>query len=811
MLENEKNSHLLIIEEPGFRKTITLDKASYTVGRHSDNDIVFASQKTSRYHATCVRRTDIKTNSFSYWILDGNLKGSRSRNGIFVNGKKCLVHELKHGDIIKFSNDVKARYHIVSSFAEISSNNQQVSQVEYNSPPSNNHRSKTLISKETVVAPYQQFEQLNDSELARLSSIGELSSQPIIEIDLNGNITYINSVAFITFKDITRKRLNHPLIKSLTEICNSNSISCIREIAIDNKLFKQHSHYLPENKIIRSYITDITQSKKIDKLIKNKSLIYAALLQRITDSVILIDSKSRKIIFINSACSNFLGYSASAAVSLTIDDLTVEPAKIREVLNGLKGNPNNYDGSFFLFHRDGFKLEVNLDINFIDLEIEQIFCIKIRYFGKDRSSSQDDFCIDSSEKKIYKQQLETALANAKRNKTLLGVISLSIEKFKNIETQISKDFSFLLLSSISDRLKTCLRLGDTVSYWEENKFALLMPQIGGVEEVAKISQRILESLEIPFKIEEQILHFDTNLGIAIYPQDGENSDNLIKNANLALEQVRDKKKDKYWFYNLNMNSQTSAILQLEKFLDQALEKRELLLYYQPQVNVVTGNIQGIEALLRWQHPELGLLLPNSFIKLAEKSSLILPIGEWVLRTACLQSKRWQAEGLPPIKILVNISSAEFKQPDFLGLVKDVLNETNLEGNLLELEMTANTLMEDDEYSYQVLSELKTIGVSISLDDFTTGLSSLEKLKKLPLNTLKIDQNFIRKIKNEPQDLAIISTMIALGKGLNLTVVAEGVETQEQMKLLQSQNCEAMQGFWFSRPLAATEAIKLLPY
>lgn len=811
MLENEKNSHLLIIEEPGVRKTITLDKASYTVGRHSDNDIVFASQKTSRYHATCVRRTDIKTNSFSYWILDGNLKGSRSRNGIFVNGKKCLVHELKHGDIIKFSNDVKARYHIVSSFAEISPNNQQVSQVEYNSPSSNNHRSKTLISKETVVAPYQQFEQLNDSELARLSSIGELSSQPIIEIDLHGNITYINSVAFITFKDITRKRLNHPLIKSLTEICNSNAISCVREIALDNKLFKQHSHYLPENKIIRSYITDITQSKRIDKLIKNKSLIYAALLQRITDSVILIDSKSRKIIFINSACSNFLGYSASAAASLTIDDLTVEPAKIREVLNGLKGNPNNYDGNFFLFHRDGFKLEVNLDINFIDLEIEQIFCIKIRYFGKDRSSSQDYFCIDSSEKKIYKQQLETALANAKRNKTLLAVMSLSIEKFKNIETQISQDFSFLLLSSICDRLKTCLRLGDTVSYWEENKFSLLMPQIGGVEEVAKISQRILESLEIPFKIEEQILHFDTNLGIAIYPQDGENSDNLIKNANLALEQVRDKKKDKYWFYNLNMNSQTSAILKLEKFLDQALDKRELLLYYQPQVNVVDGNIQGIEALLRWQHPELGLLLPNSFIKLAEKSSLILPIGEWVLRTACLQSKRWQAEGLPPIKILVNISSAEFKQPDFLGLVKNVLNETNLEGNLLELEMTANTLMEDDEYSYQVLSELKTIGVSISLDDFTTGLSSLEKLKKLPLNTLKIDQNFIRKIKNEPQDLAIISTMIALGKGLNLTVVAEGVETQEQMKLLQSQNCEAMQGFWFSRPLVATEAIKLLPY
>ncbi len=810
MLELEQSSHILVIEDPSFRRTITLDKASYTIGRHSDNDIVLSSQKTSRYHATFVRRTDIKTNKFSYWILDGDLQGTRSSNGIFVNGKKCLVHELKHGDIIKFSSDVKARYHILSNFSQIADSITEIPEVNQQLPFQRDNRKNTLISKETIVAPYEQFEQLNDSELARLSSLGELSSQPIIEIDLNGNITYLNSAAIITFKDITRRQLNHPLLAGLTENCNDNGNSFIREVKIGEHIFKQNAHYLPDNKIIRSYITDITQQKKLEKLIKNRGILYQSLLQKITDSIILVDEKTKKIVFINTACSNLLGYSATVAANMTIDDLSFEPKKLQAILDEVITINHNYTGEHFLRHQDGFGIELNLNVSFIDLEIEKLLCLILWHSGNTEASNQDNKILGLSERKVYERQLETALANAKRNKTLLAVIFLSITNFTEIEKKFSKNFSFLLLSSFADRVRTCLRSGDTVSYWEENKFALLMPQIGGVEEVAKISQRIIDSLEKYFKIEDQTVRLDSTLGIAIYPQDGERSDILIKNANLALNRTKQKRNYNYLFYSSNMNSQTSVVLKLEKFLYQALEKRELLLHYQPQVNVTNGKIQGIETLLRWQHPELGLLLPNSFIKLAEKNGLILPIGEWVLRTACNQSKIWQAEGLPPIKMSVNISFVEFKQPNFSWLVKTILQETGLEANLLELEITANTLMQDYEYSYQVLSQLKDIGVTISVDDFTAGLSSLQKLKKLPLSTLKIDQNFVKNLKNEPQDLAIISTMVALGKGLNLRVVAEGVETKEQMKLLQSQECEEMQGFWFSRPLVAEEAIKLLP-
>ena len=811
MLEIEQSSHILVIEDPNFRKSITLEKASYSLGRHSDNDIVVSSQKISRYHATFVRRTDIKNNKFSYWILDGDLQGTRSRNGIFVNSKKCLVHELKHGDIIKFGQDVKARYHILSNFSEVPESITESSEENHKLPLSQEHRKNTLISKETLIAPYEQFEQLNDIELARLSSFGELSSQPILEIDLNGNITYLNSAAIITFKEITRKKLNHPLLKGLIENCKNQVNSFIREVEIDDKIFKQNAHYLPENKIIRSYITDITQQTKLEQLTQNRGFLYKSLLEKITDSIILADRESKKILFINAACSNLLGYSAMVAANMTLNDLSFEPAKLPNILDEIIANNNDYIGNYFLRHQDGFGIELTLNISLIYWEIEKIFYVILRRSSNAESLNKDHTSLELSEKKVYERQLETALANATRNKTLLAVIFLSITNFTEIETKFSKDFSFLLFSSFTDRLRSCLRLGDTVSYWGENKFAVLMPQIGGVEEVAKISQRIINSLENSFKIEDQILRLDSSLGIAIYPQDGENSDTLIKNANLALNRAKETRNYNYLFYNSNMNSQTSVLLKLEKFLYQAIERQELLLHYQPQVNVSNDKIQGIEALLRWKHPELGLLLPNSFIKIAETNGLILPIGEWVLRTACYQNKIWQKQGLPPIKMSVNISDAEFKQPNFTWLVQTIIQETGLEANLLELEITANTLMQDDEYSYEILSELRDLGVTISVDDFTAGLSSLQKLKKLPLNTLKIDQNFVKNLKNETQDLAIISTMIALGKGLNLRVVAEGVETLEQMKLLQSKECEEMQGFWFSRPLAAEEAIKLLPF
>jgi EAL domain-containing protein (putative c-di-GMP-specific phosphodiesterase class I) len=353
-----------------------------------------------------------------------------------------------------------------------------------------------------------------------------------------------------------------------------------------------------------------------------------------------------------------------------------------------------------------------------------------------------------------------------------------------------------------------LRGGDTIIPWQEDKFALLLPQISGVEEVAKINQRIQKSIEQSFKIGEIQVSINSTIGIAIYPQDGTEGEILLVSANTALERAC-KNKSSYQFYDEAMNAQALVALELEVLLQQALERQEFKLFYQPQINIKTGKPEAIEALLRWEHPELGLVTPNNFIKAAEKSKLIVPIGEWAIRQACNQNKVWQSQGLPSSKITVNLSSVQFRQPNIAQKIAEILTETALKPQLLELEVSATSLMENIDHSRHLLAQLEALGVSIAVDGFTTGFSTLEYLKQFPLNTLKIDRSLVQQLTADPQDLAIVTALIELGKGFDLRVVAEGVETQAQVDILRRLNCQQMQGFWFGRPLEAEEANKLL--
>jgi diguanylate cyclase (GGDEF)-like protein len=387
---------------------------------------------------------------------------------------------------------------------------------------------------------------------------------------------------------------------------------------------------------------------------------------------------------------------------------------------------------------------------------------------------------------------------------------VKFDHFPEISNTIGDEIIKRLLSNFAERLISCLRAGDTVAYWSGNKFVVLMPEINTVEEIAKIAQRIVRALEQPFKIDEHQLVLKNQIGIAIYPHDGEQVDTLLKNAELALARPPLEDSPCYQFYNSTMNVQASVLLQLEHSLYRALENEELLLYYQPQVNVNRGHIQGIEALLRWQHPELGIVSPASFLKLAEQTGLIIPMGEWVMKTACTQNKIWQSQGLPPLRVSVNLSSMQFQQPNLPLMVEKALSETGLEPHLLELEIDAATLAKNMEYSHHTLEQLQELGVYICIDHFASGFSSFDCLKKFPCHTLKIDRSFVQDLTKNPQDLAIILALVALGRGFNLRVVAEGVETRQQIELLRNLQCEQMQGFWFSRPLTAEDATKLLP-
>ena len=814
MTSNQQNRHILVIEDPTFKRTLLLDNPTYSVGRHSSNDIVFSSAKTSRHHATFLRRTDVKNNSYSYWILDGDLQGNRSRNGIFVNDKKCLVHELKHGDIIKFSNDVKATYHTISDFSEILEGLEDIIPAEnnINDLPINNLR--RIGNKETIIAIDEDDRPADLTNVAKLSSFAELSPNPIIESELDGTLTYLNSAATKNFQDIDHQGDNHPLIAGLSEQFGKNSNnSFVREIQIFDRFFQQTAYYLPEKKIIRSYILDLTEKKQLEIELQQQEQLYQNFLQQTTEGIILIESSTRKIIEVNHICTNLLGYSSVEMLEMTLDDLSWERENFGKTIQSVLAEKKSWSGEYTFFKQNNSTVNLNADLSLVNSGGKEKLCVILRPTqGQNQTKESLAEKIENlPNQTLFQQQLVTAIANANRSEKLVGIMYLNLVPYAEISQTSDKRLSNQLLFNFAERLKACLRAGDTITYWGEDRFALLLPEISGIEEAAKIAQRIIDALQQSFQIGEHKLDLASNIGIAIYPQNGDNAEVLMKNVEIAFSRSKIQSDRAYEFYSSTMNSQASVFLNLEKMLHKALDRDEFLLYYQPQVNVNSGHIQGIEALLRWENPELGLVSPVSFMKLAEKTGLIIPIGEWVLRNACLQNKMWQSQGLPPLRVSVNLSALQFQQPNLPALVAKVLSDTQLEANLLELEISANTLMQNGEYSSQILHQLKDLGVNISIDDFTSGFSCLNYLKIFPFNTLKIDHSFIKELKNNPQDLAIISALVELGKGFNLRVVAQGVETRQQIELLRNAQCEQMQGFWFSRPLAVEDANKLLPF
>ncbi|MBD2185423.1 putative bifunctional diguanylate cyclase/phosphodiesterase, partial [Aerosakkonema funiforme] len=410
---------------------------------------------------------------------------------------------------------------------------------------------------------------------------------------------------------------------------------------------------------------------------------------------------------------------------------------------------------------------------------------------------------------LLNERLSLALETAHKHRNKMAVMFLDLDRFKTINDTLGHAVGDRLLQSATQRLKSCLRVDDTIARWGGDEFTLLLPEINGIEDATKIAQRIIDVLKPAFDIEGHQLYITSSIGIAIYPQHGQDAHTLLINADAALYRAKAEGRNNYQIYTPAMNSQASELLELENSLHQAIQEQQFVVYYQPQVNVNTGEITHMEALVRWQHPQLGLISPKTFITLAEENGLIFAIGTWVLQTACAQNKAWQDAGLPKVRIAVNLSVRQFQQPSLVETVAQVLQETKLAPEFLELEITETIAMQNVDFSRAKIAQLQRMGVRIALDDFGIGYSSLNYLKKFGFDTLKIDRAFVRDLENDPQSAAITSAIIALGRGLNLSVVAEGVETVEQMNCLRSLNCEEMQGFLFSHPLSAEEASQLL--
>jgi diguanylate cyclase (GGDEF)-like protein/PAS domain S-box-containing protein len=409
----------------------------------------------------------------------------------------------------------------------------------------------------------------------------------------------------------------------------------------------------------------------------------------------------------------------------------------------------------------------------------------------------------------FNERLATALTQATRNNNLLAVLFLDLDRFKLINDTLGHAAGDLLLQGVAERLLKCVREGDTVSRWAGDEFTLILPNIHTVENAVAIAERILESLREEFVLEGHTLHASSSIGIAFYPTDGGDAETILKNADAALYRSKEGGRNSYQLYTAAINSGSSELLTLENHLHRALQRQEFVIYYQPQVNVETGRITQMEALIRWHHPKLGIISPGKFIPVAEETGLIVSIGEWALQTACAQNQRWQELGLPPVSMAVNLSAHQFRQPNLVEKVQQILQQTGLSPEHLELEITETTMMKDVELTRVTLGELHQMGVSIALDDFGTGYSSLGYLKTFPLHTLKIDQSFIRDLTTDPNDEAIVTAIVAMGKVLNLKLVAEGVENEEQETKLRSLKCDEMQGFFFSPPMQAEDATNFL--
>lgn len=426
-----------------------------------------------------------------------------------------------------------------------------------------------------------------------------------------------------------------------------------------------------------------------------------------------------------------------------------------------------------------------------------------------RYQAQHDMLTNLPNRLLFHDRLSHALSQAERAHSHLGVLFLDLDRFKLINDTLGHAIGDLLLQEFAQRIRSCLRGSDTVARWAGDEFTVLLPAIHGMEETTAIAQRILDALKPDFKLEGHTLRVSSSIGIAMYPNDGDDVETLLKNADAALYRAKEAGRNRYHLYTSTLNSEASELLALENQLHRALERQEFVLFYQPQVDVVTGEILQMEALIRWQHPEMGLVHPGKFIPLAEENGLIIQIGEWVLRTACEQNRAWQDAGFSQIRVGVNLSGHQFIQPQMVEMVERVLWETRMEPQFLELEITETTMMKHVEMTRNNLETLHQMGVSIALDDFGTGYASLSYLKKFPFHTLKIDQSFVRDLTTDPNDEAIVTAIIAMGKVLKLHLVAEGVETREQQQALQILGCERMQGFLFSRPLPPEAAAKLL--
>ncbi|MBD2691133.1 EAL domain-containing protein [Anabaena catenula] len=868
----EKIRHLLVVQDMEGQRTIPLLETTYSLGRDARNAIVLNSRSVSRQHAILLRVLIPDTEQYGFRIVDGNFKGKRSTNGLFINGTKCFSHNLQNGDLIAFGNShAQAQYYAISNLSEEAFRESYTASdlslfLSDQGNPANPF--ETIVSDPSV-------EGANDAALTRLASFPELIPNPIIEMDLAGTVTYFNPAAANKFPRIREIGQNHPILAQLlSAVKNQTGNSFVREVEVSGEIFEQSVHYLPESDLIRTFIIrEITEQKQAEAELRQRD----RLLQAVAEAANYLLAEMNYEIAIEKALATFGEAANGDRVYLFHNHshpVTGEMAvslQFEWIKSGVKPSLHHWQNQSYqtsglgrwytilsrgqsisgliqefpttekeLLSRDNIQ-----SLLLVPLRLEEDFwgylgladCTSPRRWSRHEESSLLTMAAIISgarqrqqvEEKIRYQALHDlltglpnrlqfndllakAIQTAVQTPDSLAVMFLDLDRFKMINDTLGHTLGDELLQSVAQRLRDSLRPGDTIARWGGDEFTILLPQIRDIDEVTQVALRILQALENAFYLQEHELYISSSIGIALLNEHSPDAETLIQHADTALYYAKDKGRNNYKFYKVSLNSKAPELLSLEKSLRHALERDEFLLYYQPRVNIISGEITGMEALLRWHHPDMGIVAPNVFIPLAEASGLIIPLGEWVLQKACSQNKVWQDAGFPPLTIAVNLSPKQFRQPKLVEKVAEILEATGLEAQFLELEITETTAIEDLNFARTVLKNLEQMGLLLSIDDFGTGHSALSRLQALPLHNLKIDRSFIKELTTDNTNnkvAHIITAIVALGRSLGLRLIAEGVEKPEELEFLKSINCDDVQGYFFYRPLSVQQATEVI--
>ncbi|MGE7623355.1 bifunctional diguanylate cyclase/phosphodiesterase [Viridibacillus sp. NPDC096237] len=604
------------------------------------------------------------------------------------------------------------------------------------------------------------------------------------------------------------------ILYSETELQLAQSIIDTTAATLSNLLYmekqeviieKRTSEITMKNQELERVIAELQQLSREKELILNSA----------GEGIFGLDL-DRNITFCNPAGAHMLGYETEVeligkSVSIIINGS--ETGRKNSVSSYLEVISGGYlkNGKFFRKDNSGFPVEYVISLI---KEEEEIVgeVVTFKDITKRKKMEEEityhayfDSLTDLPNRVLLTDKLTQGLTHAKENGEKLAVLYLDLDRFKYINDSLGHSFGDRLLRDVANRLRDCVPNTATLSRQGGDEFAIYLPHISTENDVLKVVNLIIDTFSTPFNLLDNEIYIKTSIGISLFPDNGYTTDTLIKNADTAMYKAKETTGNSYHFFSDGMNIRTFENIKLENALYKALEQDELVLFYQPQINYKTNQFEGVEALVRWNHPEQGMISPDKFIPIAEETGLIVPIGEWVLKEACEQLKSWHNQGYPLKSMSVNLSVRQFEQNNLFSIVKNVLKKADLSPEYLHLELTENLIVKNTELTLKTMKQLNGLGINLAIDDFGTGYSSLGYLKNLPISTLKIDKSFVQEMTED--EAAITNTIITLAQNLNLEVIAEGVETKEQAEFLSTQDCYLMQGYFFSKPMSADDIVK----